>query len=62
MEYTIESKCGTQKEELDNISEKIIEMMAENKLSILDVQNLFDNIMWKLTTNMPISTDKIESY
>lgn len=36
--------------------------MAENKLSILDVQNLFDNIMWKLTTNMPISTDKIESY
>ncbi len=62
MEYTIESKCGTWKEELDNISEKIIEMMAENKLSILDVQNLFDNIMWKLTTNMPISTDKIESY
>ena len=60
MEYKIEDNFGLWKQEFDEIENGFIETLSDKRLSIAEVQSIFNNIMWKLTVRMPISTDKIQ--
>lgn len=56
MEYTIKPEIFFS-EEYKIIEEKIIKLLSENRLNIVEAITLFNDILWRLTSCMPVSTE-----
>lgn len=60
MRYFIESDPSYNMNISNDMEEQIIKIMVDNKLCLAEVQTLFNGILRRLTTEMPISLDIVQ--
>lgn len=60
MEYVITSDPIHNKKTRDFVEDEIVKIISQYNLSIAETQGLFNNILHRLTSYMPASTNQIK--